>query len=150
MNKQANNYSMSRISFDDGQILIQRKNTARFYSRLSNWLCEPKPAKECKLMFLRFFIFILILVLLSASLFAQQPSRDAQLLDLYRQRVAILEQQNTALLQANEASKAIIQSQQETIKMWENRSAGKMTKTEKVTFVLMIAGVVVSAIGAAK
>lgn len=72
----------------------------------------------------------------------QEASRDSQLLDFYRLRIANLERQ-VQVYEANDAeSRKIIASQAETIKAWENRASGKMTKKDWIVLSLtVLAGV---------
>lgn len=88
---------------------------------------------------------------IDAVVFETEPPTAAQeLLDLYRQRIANLERQIT-VYQLNDAEQSkIIASQQETIKAWETRASGKMTKGQWATLLLAIVGSVGAVVGAAQ
>jgi len=92
---------------------------------------------------------LLAVALFASPLMAQEPSRDAQLLDLYRQRVTILEQQTESLLVALEERNKTIASQEATIKMWEQSAGGKMSRGAKFKLGLSIAGSVAAVVGVA-
>lgn len=77
----------------------------------------------------------------------QEASCDSQLLDFYRLRIANLERQ-VQVYEANDAEQQrIIASQGATIKMWENRSSGKVTKKEWAVLVLSVVAAVGTVVG---
>lgn len=77
---------------------------------------------------------------------AQEPSRDSQL-DFYRLRIANLERQ-IQVYESNDAEQQrIISSQEATIKAWENRASGKVTKKEWAVMILSVVAAVGTVVG---
>lgn len=80
----------------------------------------------------------------------QEPSRDSQLLDFYRLRIANLERQ-VQVYEANDAEQQkIIASQKATIKALNDNASGKMSRGDWAKLGLAIAGPVISVIISAK
>lgn len=69
---------------------------------------------------------------------AQEPSRDSQLLDFYRELVAGKNREINALDLAIEERNKTISSQEATIKAWENRANGKMSKKDWIVLSLTV------------